>query len=122
MRHLCSNLKINAGNKQVSSSIHQACNISQTTFCNEWLHVAKKVAGYNDVLRPKNLDQLWRTGITKLPRNPLPEPGFNSCLVTFPIKHLLHFVRGQSLKNRAADQLAGVGSVNAFFGKIQYFL
>jgi hypothetical protein len=44
--------------------------------------VAKEVAGYNDVLRLKKMEQLWRRGITKLPRYPLPEPGFYSSLVT----------------------------------------
>ena len=75
--------------------------------------MAKKIVGDDDVLRPKSMDQLWRGGVTELPRYPLPEPRFNPSHVTFQIEHVLHFMRGQTLENRGADQPAGVGGVNA---------
>src|SRR5262249_24982733 len=56
-RDLCSNLKINARNKEVSSRFHQAGDVPQTIFCSRRLHVAQKVARYHHVLRPKDTDQ-----------------------------------------------------------------
>ena len=58
MRHLCANIEINTGNKQISLPIHQARDVPQTIFCGRGFHVKKKVVGYDDVLRPKNIDQL----------------------------------------------------------------
>jgi hypothetical protein len=60
LRHLCANIEISAANKQVSFPIHQARDIPQTIFCSRASHVAKKVVGNDDVLKPKNIDQLWR--------------------------------------------------------------
>jgi len=37
MRHLCANIEINAGNKQLSSPIHQARDIPITIFCSRAL-------------------------------------------------------------------------------------
>src|SRR5262245_22588036 len=71
-RHVCSNFKINPRNKEISSLLHQACNVSQATFCSHRFHVAEKVVRYHHVLRPKNTDQFRIGDITKPPGYSLP--------------------------------------------------
>ena len=92
-RYFCSNLKVNAGNEQVSPPIHETSDIPQTIFCSRRLHMAKKVVRYDDVLWSKDIGELWRRGVAKLPSYSLPKPGLNSGVVTFKIKYLLHFLR-----------------------------
>ena len=121
-RHLGSDLEIHAGNKQVPFPVHKARDIPKAVFRSRGLHVAKKIVGDHDVLMPESLDQFWRGGIPNLPRYFLAKPGFDAGLVAVQIEHVLHFMRGQTLKNRGADQPAGAGSVNAPFGEVQYFL
>ena len=54
-RYFCSNLKVNAGNEQVSPPIHETSDIPQTIFRSRRLHMAKKVVRYDDVLWSKDI-------------------------------------------------------------------
>jgi hypothetical protein len=76
MRHLCSNVEINARNEQVSFLIHEARDILQTIFRCRRLHAAKKVVGYHDVLRPESMDQLRRGGVASCHVIPSRSQGF----------------------------------------------
>ena len=83
-------------------------------------HVAEKFTRDDDVLRAENADQLWIRRIPEMPGYPVPEPGFDSGLLTLPIKHFPPFMWAQALKNRGADQLGGIGGYIPF-GEAQYF-
>lgn len=56
MRHPGPDLKINAGNKQISPLIHKARQIPQAAFSSWGSHMAKKIAGYDDIMTPKIMD------------------------------------------------------------------
>jgi len=122
-RDLCSNLEINARNKQASSTIQQA----RTYSANSSLPPAAPYGKGN--CWPPRCPEAPKCGSALAKKQspschviPFSEPGLYTGRIAFPIEHMLHFVRGQTLEDRGADQSEGIRSVHAIFSKVQNLL
>ena len=84
--------------------------------------MAEKIARYHYILRPENTNELRIGGITDAPGDPFPQPRLDFCPIAVPIKHLLLVISSQTVKDRCANQLGGVGAISGILSEVENFL
>jgi len=113
-----SDIQVNSRNNEITARRDQMRDPPQAFFRFRRVHVAEKLVGHHEILRPEEICKLWIPGISHPPVNSFAQPGLNFQPAARLVEHRPRFFFGEPLKYGRADELLTFDRVNSLFGNL----